>query len=217
LKVEFKVKLRNLSSLTVGGGDIFGAADVPMNVFDLPASSVKGAMRTAISKFTPQGYTSCGEVRPDKLDVGDPCDVCRLFGRTGHWGDSCFTVTQVKTEEGERKELLARVRIDRRSWKASKGGLFTQEVFGPKSEFTFLITYHCDDRRLLKLLLYSISALRYWRLGRNAMIDLRIEDADSLCREICGDDQEMRELITSLGDFIWSLESLEGAERGERD
>lgn len=202
MNVEFRVYVKNLGGLTVGGGSSLGASDITLNPLILPPSSLKGALRTAITKYLPQGYTSCNEINPERIKIAHkngPCDVCRLFGYPDSL-ENCLTIVKVDGEEKKEKKkkfVLTRVSIDDSTQIAKEGSLFSQEEILP-TEFEFLVRFRCDEK-LLKLLLYSFLALRYWRLGRNTMVDVKIED---FCTKIkCSED--IKSLVDLLKDYMW--------------
>jgi len=202
--VSIKVTLKNLSSLTIAGGSTINTIDIPLNPFILPASSIKGTMRTAIHnaievlKLLPEDkYTSCGEVEPEKIK---PCDVCNLFGYPNSKRSGCFTIEVDKTKENGRT-YITRVSIDDKKQIVNEGSLFNQEVIPPSNEFSFSIYYRCD-MRLFKLLLYSLLALRYWRLGRNSMIDVKVNNVDEICKSVQCDD-EVKEILSQLSNYMW--------------
>ncbi|WP_338602835.1 RAMP superfamily CRISPR-associated protein [Sulfolobus tengchongensis] len=202
--LTINVSIRNLTSLTVGGGSTIGSADIPLNVFGVPPSSLKGAMRTAIHNLLPPGFSSCGEIEPSNIKMKHntkPCDVCSLFGYPDSKDGGCFTIVSNTDISKINKFLITRVSIDDKTQKAKRGSLFTQEVIPPNTELNFTIYYNqiCGER-LLKLLLYSLLALRYWRLGRNAMIDVKVNN--NICVKVkC--DSEMNSILSSLSSFLW--------------
>jgi len=203
--VEIVIVFKNLTSLTIAGGSTIGIVDIPFNELGIPSSSLKGVMRTAVSKLLPKGFTSCGEIEPGRIAAkhgSSPCDVCKLFGYPNSKDGGCFTVLvdQVKEE----KHLLTRVSIDDKTQRAKDGSLFTQQIIKPGVEFKATLVYKCEnDVRLFNLLLYSLSALRYWRLGRNAMIDVKVlTKKGQICQKIkCNDETE--KLLDFLSDYLW--------------
>ena len=168
-----KVKAKALSSLTVGGNTSIGSVDIAFNELGIPGSSIKGAMRTAISKAIEEGevkdYTSCGEIEPSKMK---DCDVCRVFGKPNQEG-----VVNVHGVLVTPNAVLTRVSIDDGNLKAKEGSLFKQEVVKPNTEFEFEVevkdSASCKE---IRLVLLSLFYLRLWRLGRGGMIDLKVED-----------------------------------------
>lgn len=173
-----RVKARALNSLTVGGGTSTGIVDISFNELGIPGSSIKGAMRTAISKAIEEGevtgYTSCGEIEPSKMK---DCDVCRVFGYPNHEG-----IVNVHGVVVKPKAVLTRVAIDDRTLKAKKGSLFKQEVLKPGTEFEFLVEVKDNATcREIKLVLLSLFYLRLWKLGRGGMIDLKVEEFPQGC------------------------------------
>ncbi|ARM74571.1 RAMP superfamily CRISPR-associated protein [Acidianus manzaensis] len=202
--MRFKVFIKNYTALTIGGG-AEGRTDISLNDLIIPPSSIKGSMRTAINKFLPQNYTSCGKIRPEEItekhkELGKPCDVCLLFGYPKSRDIGCFTINIVTDLEKLDKVSFTRVAIDDKTQKAVEGGLFSQEAISPESEVVIEVNFRDSCReRMLKLLLYSLSALRLWRLGRNAMIDLKIEN---ICEKYkC--DEEMKKIVTNLENYLW--------------
>lgn len=201
--MEFKVLIKNLTSLTIGGGSTIGAVDIPLNPMVLPPSTIKGVLRTAIHNYLPEGYTSCGKIEPSKIkeahEKNGVCDVCKLFGYPDYKDSGCFTVT-VRIPEIVRGKIT-RVEINDRTQRSEEGHLFTQEVIAPNTEFEVTIYFRdsCGDR-MLKLLLYSLLALRFWRMGRNAMVDVKLKE--DICQKVkC--DEEMKSIVFSLSDYIW--------------
>ncbi len=173
-----KVKAKALSSLTVGGNTSIGSVDVAFNELGIPGSSIKGAMRTAISKAIMEGeikgYTSCGEIEPKKMKE---CDVCRVFGSPEHEG-----IVNVHGVKLSPQAVLTRVAIDDRTMKAMEKALFKQEVIKPNTEFEFTVEIKdgasCSD---IKLILLSLFYLRLWRLGRGGMIDIKVDEFPQGC------------------------------------
>lgn len=202
--IVVKVSLKNLSSLTIAGGSAISSIDIPLNPMTMPASSIKGAMRTAVSYAINvlhllQGYTSCGEIRPEKLDR---CDVCSLFGYPNARDSGCFVI-EVNEKKDVKKTYITRISINDKTQTANKGSLFTQEIVPANEEFSFVIYYRCD-LRLFKLLLYSLLALRYWRLGRNSMVDVKVNNAEEICKSVNCDD-ETKAILSQLSSYMWEV------------
>ncbi|QKR00770.1 hypothetical protein GWK48_10555 [Metallosphaera tengchongensis] len=200
--IKVEVIFKSLSALTIAGGSKVGAVDVPFNELGIPPSSVKGALRTAVSRYTPSNFTACSEVNPDMMrskHASGPCDVCKLFGYPGS-GESCFYV-EVEGVQLE-KYLLTRVAIEDKTQKAKEGSLFTQEVLRPGFQFKATLNYTCEDPRLFKLLLYSLLSLRLWRFGRNGMVDLKVTNPEQICKSTSCDN-ELKTVLSSLSNFLW--------------
>jgi len=173
-----RVKAKTLNSLTVGGGTSIGSVDVSFNELGIPGSSIKGAMRTAISKAIEEGevkdYTSCGEIEPSKMK---DCDVCRVFGYPSHEG-----IVNVHGVKITPQAVLTRVAIDDKTLKAMEKSLFKQEVVKPNTEFEFIVEVKDNAScKEIKLVLLSLFYLRLWRLGRGGMIDLKVEEFPQGC------------------------------------
>ncbi len=201
--IRLRVSFRPLSSFTVGGSSPSSAADTPFNRLLVPPSTVKGAMRTAVTALLPDGYTACGEVEPGLVrlkhrQMGGPCDVCKLFG----YPDGPSRVYVTVEAQPEEFDLLSRVSIDDKKWVAEEKKLFSQQVVRPGVEFKASITMDTrglepgEERRLVRLLLYSLHALRLWRLGRGAMVDLRVEEHNL-------PESEYGDLLEPLKRWLW--------------
>jgi len=206
--MKLSVEGRTLSSLTVGRSSRAAYVDVGFNDFGLAGSSIRGAMRSAISwaisKGLVQGYNSCGEIEPQRIEEahekmsekGLSCDVCDLFGYPNHEGLIRVGTAEI---EGDQKWVLTRVSIDDRTLKAREGFLFKQEVLRPGTEFKFEVELPSStDCRLVRLALLSVYYLRLWRIGMGGMVDLRLSPAQ---RMPCG--AELQDLIKQLGDWLW--------------
>lgn len=202
--ITLNLKFRVLSFLTIGGSTTFSLTDNPLHPMVVPPSSIKGTLRTAISNFLPKGYTSCNGTSPEEImkahEREGVCDVCKLFGYPNHESD-CIKIEVVGAQKLDRL-IVTRVSINDKTQTAEKGKLFSSEAVKPLSEFEVKIYFNekCGDR-LLKLLLYSLLALRLWRLGRNAMIDLK------LVYEGSPKDDEMRVLLDRLSNYLWGEEN----------
>ena len=198
--ITLTLRFRVLSFLTIGGSTTFNLTDNPLHPMVVPPSSIKGTLRTAINNFLPKGYTSCKGTSPEEIneahEKGGVCDVCKLFGYPNHESD-CIKIEVVGAEKLERL-IITRVSINDKTQTAERGKLFSSEAVKPLSEFEVRIHFNeeCGDR-LFKLLLYSLLALRLWRLGRNAMVDLK------LVSELKPKDDEMKVIIDRLSSYLW--------------
>ncbi len=231
--IRFGLRLRAMSFLTVGGGipDVMGADIVHVrktvvnggtvsNDIYIPASSVKGVLRTNASRVAEAyGFESCGEVDPDRMTRahgGGACDVCRLFGRPGNAPDdsSRLFVTDFKSEEAESNRMVVtRVSLDDRTLTAREGALYSVEHVLPGTEFSGEVLVEGGDevRSLLPLLLLAIAELRLSGLGRGGLVDAKVEDGNSLDALV---GVEWRPLLNGLRSWLWERWSGLGARRG---
>ncbi|AWR95459.1 RAMP superfamily CRISPR-associated protein [Acidianus brierleyi] len=194
--MKFEVHLKNLSSLTIGNSSRIAYVDIGFNDMGIPGSSIKGAMRTAISWAIKNGlvreFTSCGEVRPEKIIEAHKkgvCDVCKLFGYPDHEG-----ILRVSSISINKINVLTRVSIKDDTNTSKEHALFKQEVIPPNQDFTFEVELYTQDCRMLELTLLSLYFLRLWRLGRGGMIDLKIDEIKE-CPSL--------EIKKYLGDWLW--------------
>ncbi|QGA53984.1 hypothetical protein GFS03_05035 [Sulfolobus sp. E5-1-F] len=203
--ISIKVSMKNLGSLTIAGGSTISSIDIPLNPLGVPPSTIKGAMRTAVHNLLPKGFTSCGEIEPESIKEAHKngiCDVCKLFGYPDSL-TSCFTIEV--SQANYRVSHITRVSIDDKTQKAKEGSLFTQQIILPNSDISFTIHYNCNDERLFKLLLYSILGLRYWRLGRNTMVDVKVNNVEEICKTVRCDD-EIKGILNQLSKYLWEVE-----------
>ncbi|AWR98665.1 RAMP superfamily CRISPR-associated protein [Metallosphaera hakonensis] len=210
--MKFKIWIKNLSSLTVGGSTDLGEVDVPMNRMGFPASSVKGAMRTALHRAVKEWgeemkeynlrLTSCGEIDPDfmkRAHRGKPCDVCNLFGTPSSSVEGRSRVRIYQVEVPNEVHKLTRVSIDRKTRTKREGALFSQEVYKPKEVFQFEIELEDPRDHDLTMVLLSLLYMRYFRVGRGGMIDVKVENP---CSNGC--DEFTKKLAERLGE--WEVE-----------
>ncbi len=199
--MKFKVSLKNLNSLTVGNSSRIAHVDIGFNDMGIPGSAIKGAMRTAISwaigNGLLQGFTSCGQVNPEKIidaHKNGACDVCKLYGYPNHEG--VLRVSSIKVDD---VKVLTRVSIKDETNTSKEGALFKQEVIPPEREFTFEVELFSDDCRMIELTLFSLYFLRFWRLGRGGMIDLKVDEMKADEMKKC----PSLEVKKYLGDWLW--------------
>jgi CRISPR/Cas system CSM-associated protein Csm3 (group 7 of RAMP superfamily) len=217
--MRLSVKVRTIGLGCVGWGHpIAVGPDIPFNkraVSDkgnlsyelyIPGSTLKGVLRSSasrVSKF--YGFTSCGEVRPEKIDEAHRsngvCDVCRLFGYPKSGEQSPLIVSDLVSKKRPETIELTRTRIDDSSLKVAEGALFTIEYVYPKTIFEGTISFLDVESRLLGLLLLSMAELRLGRFGRGSMIDLMIEDAEGLRDKLDG--TAWLPIFEDLGRWLW--------------
>ncbi|MEZ0345910.1 MAG: RAMP superfamily CRISPR-associated protein [Infirmifilum sp.] len=212
--IEFKLRLRAVTLLTVGwgvpevmGADVVHARKLIGDRYELyvPGSSVKGALRTAASRVAPAyGFTSCGEVDPEKIKeahkkMGDPCDVCKLFG----WpeGRSAVFFSDFRLVGSPTTNFLTRISLDNKTLTAKKGFLYTTEHLLPGTEFEGVVRLDEQAARLLPLLLLAIAELRTGRFGRRSVVDAKLENDSSLEKFVS---DEWKPLFTELKAWLWT-------------
>jgi CRISPR/Cas system CSM-associated protein Csm3 (group 7 of RAMP superfamily) len=161
----------------------------------IPGSSLKGALRSSASRIArAYGFDSCSEVRPERMK---PCDVCKLFGGPG--GLPSLLVGDLEPTGHLQTLIITRVKIDDKSLRAEEGGLYTQEhTFS--AEFRGRVIILSPEKRLLGLLLLAIAELRSGRIGRDTVLDLKLEGTESLQAEI---EPRWIELLEGLKKWLW--------------
>jgi hypothetical protein len=126
-----------------------------------------------------------------------PCDVCKLFG--GPHGLPSLLVEDLEPTGQPQTMIITRVKINDKSLKAEEGGLYTQE-HTLSAEFRGKVIILSPEKRLLGLLLLAIAELRSGRIGRDTVLDLRLEGTESLQAEI---EPRWMELLEGLKKWLW--------------
>lgn len=203
--IEFAVKLRPVGLLSVGWShptamevDIPFTREVatnwsrdegrfkPNHILYIPGSTFKGALRSsAVRIASAYGFSSCGMIEPRMIakaheEMGEPCDVCQLFGCPGLPIRSPLMVSDFQPIKSIHTTSVTRVRIDDRSLKVAAGALFSTEHVTPDAEFLGKIRVSNIDARLLGLLLLSLAELRLGRFGRRSLVDIKLENCKKL-------------------------------------
>ena len=168
------------------------------NTVCIPGSSLKGALRSSAARIAePYKFSSCGQVRPEKMQ---PCDVCELFGFPNSLPN--LMVSDLEPRASPRTIMVTRVKLDDRSLKAEEGGLYTQE-HAYATEFTGEVIVLKPDQRLLGLLLLSVAELRLGRVGRDTLLDLKLENTEALEGKVDG---QWMPLLNELKEWLWGRE-----------
>ncbi len=179
-----RVSMRTMSSFTIGTGGNF--VDIMFSELGLTPSSIKGGMRTALSWAIRRGMvrgSSCDEIYPSMITrrhQGRPCDVCSLFGYPDHEGRVMVTADGNRTLwDKPYVQVVTHVSIDDDSGTAKRGALFRQETASPEEEFHFAVRVQGDEEDLC-LTLASLHFMRFLRLGKGGMIDLKVTGVEKV-------------------------------------
>jgi len=201
--IKFDVRLRAVGLATFGwsqiavlGPDVQFAkkSGIPY----IPGSSLKGALRSAASRIAEcYGFKTCGEIRPEKIGLCS-CDVCQLFGKPNSL-PSPLMVGDMELEGEKQPFPVTRVRLEDRTMRAEEGGLYTQEHLC-WTEFKGKMIVRPVEKKLLGLLLLSMAELRTGRVGRDTIVDLKLEDTEHLRNEI---KPEWIALLNELEKWLW--------------
>jgi len=218
--IKFMVLVKPVSMFTVGGpAGLELGPDVPFvrlylvegdsrtRSIYIPGSSFKGALRSAASRVAEAfGLYSCGEVEPERIKEAhknvDMCHVCELFGAPYGASSKIFVDDLLPVTKKPLLLSVTRVRIDDAAGNAVEGGLYTIEHVLRGQEFSGYIRLIRFDRALLKLLLLALAELRFGRVGRSGVVDIKISDT-SLLRNAASGDELLIRLIESLERWAW--------------
>ena len=217
---SIKVVLKVLSPLTVGYVGKPVGPDIAFNELGIPPTTLKGVLRASLSRYLSEidpgsGFSSCGEIEPERIRIahekmGRACDVCSLFGYPESRGSSWRPAEsrgRVKlrwiTDIGGELETMTRIAIDDLTGSVKENALFSQEYLAPGKELEFeaFIDGGCRE---LELFLISLEALRFYRVGRAGMVDLKVESPSDVERELSGcGSQEALHRLRRLSTYMW--------------
>ncbi|WP_245534152.1 RAMP superfamily CRISPR-associated protein [Thermofilum pendens] len=216
--IRFRLRLRAVSLLTVGWGipDVLGADIVTARKvkadgtyeYYVPGSTVKGVLRSAASRVAgAYGFTSCGEVDPEKVRkaheaMGGPCDVCTLFGYPypSVEGASKVYVSDFSPVGRPAPVIVARTALRDDTQTVREGSLRSVEHLLPGSEFVGEVRVDGAASRLVPLLLLAVAELRTSRVGRGSLVDARVEDGGALDAVVA---PEWRGLLEGVRSWLW--------------
>ena len=201
--MKLKVFIKALSPLTVGYvGKPYGP-DIAFNELGIPSSTLKGVLRASLSLYISEVenaglYSSCGEVDPDRIrqaheKMGKACDVCSLFGypesRGAGWkpaeSKAKIKVRWIVEDFAPNLETITRIAVDDLTGTVKEGSLFTQEYLPPGSELSFEVSV-LGGCRELEMVLIAFEMLRFYRFGREGMVDLRVENWEDAAQHLRG-------------------------------
>ena len=215
---EFKLQLKTLGLATVGWSHPVAAkADVIFArrydhkggyIIYIPGSSFKGALRSSASRIAEvYGFRSCGETLANRLHKQgevdlNTCAVCHVFGYPGS-GFSRIVVDDFIPDGKEvRVSRITHVGLDDASLTKSEHKLYTVEVVPPNTIFKGSIEVEdALEGGGLKLLILALAELRLGRIGKNTMVDLRIDQGLEVLDEVLG--SETARPFKGLGEWAW--------------
>ncbi|MEM2910437.1 MAG: RAMP superfamily CRISPR-associated protein [Nitrososphaerota archaeon] len=204
--IRLEVELKTLSLFLVGGvAPVFTYSDI--NFYKtkdptkgtykpvIPGSSVKGALRSSLSRVA---YAFQMSICSDRPSSYDSCDACYLFGAPGTSGH-----TYVSDFVGEFQTLLlTHVSLDDNSGTARRYALYTAEYVHPNTLFKGNIDYDGEVKRLPPLLI-ALAVLRTDRIGRKGTVDLRIINVGDLKEKLSAELGEFSVILDYLGRWAW--------------
>jgi len=181
-------------------------------VYYIPASSFKGALRSAASRvaasYTSGKFTSCGQVEPKLIEQAHRsipgnaglCSICRLFGSPGLTNTPSVFFEDLLPIGGGEASVITRSRIEDSSLRVMEHGLYKSEAVSDM-EFKGKIYYVDEVKELLPLLLLGLAELRLDRFGRRSAIDIRIAETGDLKHDL---EKEWHGLLAGLEEWLWS-------------
>lgn len=155
----------------------------------LPGSMLKGVLRHIADKFSAAlGYSSCKSVKPEEMSSGEPCDVCKLFGRPGNAQPKLVVYDSVANITEEQLIEITGTLIDRKSGAVSQRYLFNYEVIPPGTIFNAKIVGWDFTETDYLILLNALFNLQYEGIGGGrglvSVKNLRITPETQTARKI---------------------------------
>ncbi|MEM0456815.1 MAG: RAMP superfamily CRISPR-associated protein [Nitrososphaerota archaeon] len=166
----------------------------------VPASTLKGVLRTALTRITDiLGYDCLVKsVEPSRLAETGPNDiVIRLFGRPhGPKGKLRFTPVVLD----EKVHRLTHVRIDDKTRTAEPGGLYTAEYIPIGYKFKAKVEAEELSLEEAEALFAAIAALPYERVGKAGLLDVKIDMVESMIpRDLIERSPIIKEIVGAMG------------------
>ena len=187
--VKIKLLLKTVKKLNVGSAyAVKTKADMPFQriiinnkeYYYIPGSTIKGVLRTALIRIAGLlGYKGVSwKVDPDVISNMDDV-VIRLFGGP-HDNPSKIIVEPVFIEvDKHRGRTLTHVKIDDKYGICEEGGLYTVEYLPIGVEFETTIRGIGLSLEEARALFASILELRFERIGKSGVLDVKIIKKDS--------------------------------------
>ncbi len=216
---EFKLQLKTLGLATVGWSHPAAAkADVIFArrydhkgdyIVYIPGSSFKGALRSSASRIAEvYGFRSCGETLANRLHKQgggvdlNTCAVCHVFGYPGSGFSKIVVDDFIPDGKEVRVFRVTHVGLEDSSLTKSEHKLYMSEVIPPNIVFNGSIEVEdgLEDGGL-KLLMLALAELRLGRIGKNSMVDLRIDKGLEILDEVLG--TEIARTLKGLGEWAW--------------
>jgi len=203
--IKIDLRLVTERKLNIGSGGIAPKikAEVPiMSIRDfsgsdnilIPGSTIKGVLRTSLIKISSLlGYDYVTHtINPDDK-IGDDI-VTKLFGKPNDNVQSKISVGSVMVKA--RTETLTHVRISDDTRTAERGKLFSVEYL----PIGYIIDLTIEARDLsieeARALTAAIANLRYERIGRSGIVDVKIRDSYGFEKYLL--DPVIKEIYNSL-------------------
>jgi len=207
LNSQIKIELELIAErkLNIGAGGVAPKikADMPMmsiKAFNnedyvfIPGSTIKGLLRTSLIRISSLlGYENITYTVNPEDKMGDDI-VVRLFGKPNQNVQSKVSVESVMIKEST--ETLTHVRIDDKSRTAIEGGLFSIEYLPIGSIIRAVIEARELNIEEARALMAAILNLRYERIGKSGIVNVRIRDASGI--ESYLSDPIIKEIYESL-------------------
>ncbi len=161
----------------------------------ISGSTLKGVLRRSALRISNLfGYKVKYTVNPAKMsdDI-----VVSLFGGAGKQGKVYVYPSEPSVES---TDILPHVRIDDVYGVNEKKGLFTREYIPIGEKIIFKLYGYNLEKNEARLLLASLAEMRFEKIGKAGLIDLRIElDRSIIPKEFFRDDV-IKEVLEEIGE-----------------
>jgi len=169
----------------------------------IPASTIKGVLRTSLIRISNLFYQLSNvtdTVNPEKLGSSTSDVVLSIFGRPGK---SSKIVVSPAIVNGVRTYPLTHVRIDDSTGVAEEQGLFSIEYLPIGVTFKTKISGNNLELEEIRALLAAIAEMRYERIGKAGIVDIKIVRNESKIPEDVVKDPIISTILEVMG--IWKF------------
>lgn len=178
--IKLILEFRTVKKLTIGSGGlpIKTIADITFpRLLDkpfIPATTIKGILRTSMIRVAPLlGFEVVSSVHPTK--IGDDI-VTKLMGRPNSNGKIRVHSTILNGDTF----TLTHVTINDKSKVAEEHALFTIEYIPKDIKFNIVIEASNLTLDEARLLFAAIAEMRYERIGKNGLMDIKISNKSDI-------------------------------------
>ncbi len=161
----------------------------------ISGSTLKGVLRRSALRISHLlGYKVEYTVNPAKMDDDI---VVRLFGGAGKQGKVYVYPSEPSVET---TDILPHLRIDDVYGVNEKKGLFTREYIPIGKRIIFKLYGYGLEKNEARLLLASLAEMRFEKIGKAGLIDLKIDLSRSTIPEEFFRDDVIKEVLEEIGE-----------------
>jgi len=201
IKLNFEV----VKKLNIGSKKATIKADMPFEKINvngrekvyIPGSTLKGVLRTCMIRVAPLlGYGVLETINPENLQrEGSKDIVSQTLGKPNENGKVLVSDAYLESDT----EVLTHVRIEDDTLVVKEGSLFKVEYLPIGSKFSCEIKCYNLSIEEMRLLLASISQMKYERIGKCGLVNVKIDSSSLIPNEYLQDEliKEIYEVMKS--------------------